>query len=76
MQGFAMANGRRMVGVSTLDALARTEKGSGALIHTDGYLTRPLFGAWLDAQRGEVYSALYRDGTLVDGLRARSRPWR
>ena len=80
MQGFAMANGRRMVGVSTLDAVARSveigARGEGRGVN----ITRtrvglpltpcplPLFlAAWLDAQRGEVYSALYRDGTLADG---------
>jgi len=80
MQGFAMANGRRMVGVSTLDALVRSAelgaRGEGRGVSVTR--TRvglpltpypsPLFlAAWLDAQRGEVYSALYRDGTLVDG---------
>ena len=60
MQGLALANGRSIVGVSTLDAL---KKGAEAQIGSD-----PLFlGAWLDAQRGEVFSALYREGTLVDG---------
>ena len=60
MQGLALANGRSIVGVSTLDAL---KKGAGEKRGSD-----PLFlGAWLDAQRGEVFSALYREGTLVDG---------
>jgi len=69
MQGFAMANGRRMVGVSTLDALARTGKRGRVPFSSDGpkKAPDPFFGAWLDAQRGEVYSALYRDGTLADG---------
>ena len=48
VQGLAMAAGARVVAVSTLDALAR----SGS----DG--SRPV-GAWMDAQRSEVYAALY-----------------
>lgn len=66
MQGLAMANSRRMVGVSTLDAL---EKG-----FREPFSPAPLkkvpgtfVGVWLDAQRGEVFSALYRGGELVDG---------
>jgi tRNA threonylcarbamoyl adenosine modification protein YeaZ/ribosomal-protein-alanine acetyltransferase len=56
MQGLAMANGRPMAGVSTLDALQRAAAPSSAFV-----------GAFMDAQRGEVFSALYRDGRLVDG---------
>jgi tRNA threonylcarbamoyladenosine biosynthesis protein TsaB len=83
MQGFAMANGRLMVGVSTLDALASSAgqgvtegvrgEGRGVSVTRTGVdlpLTPyrlPLFvGAWLDAQRGEVFSALYQEGELVD----------
>lgn len=48
-KGFAYALGQRVVGVSTLDALART------VTHWEGLLC-PL----LDARRGEVYGALFR----------------
>lgn len=48
VQGLAMASGLRVVPVSTLDALARAGA-SG---------TRAV-GSWMDAQRGEVYAALY-----------------
>ena len=70
MQGLALATGRPMVGVSTLDA------GKGAEKKVPGTLfnrpcekgSRNLFlGAWVDAQRGEVFTALYRGGELVDG---------
>ena len=47
VQGLAMATGRMIVPVSTLDALARPP-GRNALV-----------GAWMDAQRGEVFAALY-----------------
>jgi tRNA threonylcarbamoyladenosine biosynthesis protein TsaB len=47
-QGLAMARGRRVVPVSTLDALAR----AGTNAH------RPI-AAWMDAQREEIFAALY-----------------
>ena len=52
IQGLALVTGKRVVGVSTLEALAQlasAELRSGALV-----------AAWVDAQRGEVFSALYR----------------
>ena len=48
VQGLAMATGTRVVPVSTLDALARAGTNAARVI-----------GAWMDAQRGEVYAALY-----------------
>lgn len=48
MQGLAMAAGIRIVSVSTLEALARVAANATRLI-----------GAWMDAQRGEVYATLY-----------------
>lgn len=48
IQGLAMARGKRVVAVSALEALARA--GTNAE-HT--------IAAWMDAQRGEVFAALY-----------------
>lgn len=48
IQGIAMAQGTRVVPVSVLDALAR------AAINPDRAI-----GAWIDAQRKEVFAALY-----------------
>lgn len=48
MQGLAMAAGIRIVSISTLEALARAATNATRLI-----------GAWMDAQRGEVYATLY-----------------
>ena len=57
MQGLAMATGRRIVPVSTLDALA-TAAAQGT--------RAALVGAWMDAQRGEVFASLYdATGTRV-----------
>jgi tRNA threonylcarbamoyladenosine biosynthesis protein TsaB len=56
VQGLAFAHGRRVAAVSSLDALA----------HTARYHVAPgtLVAAWMDAARGDVFSALYtvRDG--------------
>ncbi len=54
MQGLALVNRTRIVGVSALEALAqraaeRADPGT-------------LVASWIDAQRGEVFSALYRVG--------------
>lgn len=48
VQGLATAAGRLVVPVSTLDALAHTVDPPPARL-----------GAWMDAQRGEVFAALY-----------------
>jgi tRNA threonylcarbamoyladenosine biosynthesis protein TsaB len=53
VQGLAMAHGRRVVAVSVLEALARA---GGAT---------PATGAWMDAQRGQVFAALYGPGGTV-----------
>jgi tRNA threonylcarbamoyladenosine biosynthesis protein TsaB len=52
VQGLALVHGRRVVGVSALEALAQVagkELAQGSLV-----------GAWMDAGRAEVFSALYR----------------
>ena len=54
MQGLAFALGKPLVGVSAFDALARNAGGG-------------LVATWIDAWRGEVYAALYRDGREVEG---------
>jgi tRNA threonylcarbamoyladenosine biosynthesis protein TsaB len=55
VQGLAMAGGRRVVPVPTLDALAWAGRNG-----------RDPIAAWMDAQRGEVFAALYgADGTSL-----------
>jgi tRNA threonylcarbamoyladenosine biosynthesis protein TsaB len=68
MQGLALANGKNIVGISALDALHH----ASALCPLPSALTseasaRCELAVWMDAQRGEVFSALYRNGALVDG---------
>jgi tRNA threonylcarbamoyladenosine biosynthesis protein TsaB len=57
VQGFALAAGRLVVAVSTLDALAHLAHPRAA-----GRLT----GALVDAQRGEVFSALYEAAREIE----------
>ncbi|MCX6552918.1 MAG: tRNA (adenosine(37)-N6)-threonylcarbamoyltransferase complex dimerization subunit type 1 TsaB [Acidobacteria bacterium] len=53
MQGLAFATGRPVVGVSALEALAHSAcQGRPADVAVR-------MGVWMDAQRGEVFSALY-----------------
>jgi tRNA threonylcarbamoyladenosine biosynthesis protein TsaB len=66
MQGVAMATGKSIVPVPVLEALA-----------VAGANGRSLLGAWMDAQRGEVFAALYDaaaketliEATALDPLR-------
>ena len=63
IQGLAMARGRRVVAVSSLEALARA--GTNA--------RRPV-AAWMDAQRGEVFAALYAPDGCDPLIEAQSAP--
>jgi tRNA threonylcarbamoyladenosine biosynthesis protein TsaB len=64
IQGLAMATGKNIVPVSALDALA-----AWASSETGGFRAPAgdqAIAAWMDAQRGEVFAALYdRSGTTV-----------
>ena len=61
IQGLAFAHGRRVVGVSALDALAE----AAGPVAADGDGAPVLRAAWMDAQRGEVYARLYRRAGAV-----------
>jgi len=58
MQGLAVALGRPLLGVSSLEALARC----AAEEHGDSAST---ISVWVDAWRGEAYTGLYRHGQEV-----------
>lgn len=67
LQGFALANSRPLVGVSALDALndaARVPADAAAspLANEDSVVA-----AWLDAQRGQVFSAVYQRERVIEG---------
>ncbi len=62
IQGLAFTTGRPVAPVSALEALAYTAIADA--------VESPFVGAWMDAHRGEVFSALYRLGAgagLQDG---------
>lgn len=64
MQGLAVAHGKGLIGVSALDALAR-----GARRQMVETAPPDALAVWMDAQRGEVFAALYEGEnlSLVDG---------
>jgi tRNA threonylcarbamoyladenosine biosynthesis protein TsaB len=62
VQGLALARDLRIVPVSTLEALAHETRRTAA--------GRSPIGAWVDAQRGEVFAALYD----ADGITVRVNP--
>ncbi len=74
IQGLAFADQRPVVAVSALEALVHSaeEAGPGLRPTVSGTTATPettgrtgvLLGAWMDAQRGEVYAELYRSGTF------------
>jgi tRNA threonylcarbamoyl adenosine modification protein YeaZ len=72
MQGLALANGRSLIGVSALDALNHalllTVTNKVGTTEADAAVV-PTFrsAVWMDAQRDEVFSALYDGSTVLDG---------
>jgi tRNA threonylcarbamoyladenosine biosynthesis protein TsaB len=71
MQGLALASGRGLIGVSTLDAMNRAVRMRDQEPFSHNFTkTTPdlvLVGVLMDAQRGEVFSALYRGDAVIDG---------
>src|SRR5262245_7692097 len=73
MLGLALANGKPIVGVSALDALnhsvhsALPSARSPQLSALSGDERSRELAVWMDAQRGEVFSARYRLDTLIEG---------
>ena len=67
LQGLALANNRPLVGVSALDALNDAARSS--LTPLPSPLTSEAFevAAWIDAQRGQVFSALYSSDKTLEG---------
>lgn len=63
IQGLALVHDRRVVPVSALDALAHVARSAGG----DMAVTDRI-AAWMDAQRGEVFNALYsaRGGRAIE----------
>src|SRR4051794_40970052 len=66
MQGFALARGRGLVGVSALDALAEA---SACLLAGE-----TIVAAWMDAHRRDVFTRLYAHEPSRPGSRHRLTP--
>jgi tRNA threonylcarbamoyladenosine biosynthesis protein TsaB len=64
MQGLAFAATKPLIGVSALDALAAIAESHHH--HAEGGATPRLVATWIDAWRGEVYAALYREGREIE----------
>jgi tRNA threonylcarbamoyladenosine biosynthesis protein TsaB len=90
IQGLAMATGKKIVPVSALDALAAAASSDARGFRLQAEDRPELIACWMDAQRGEVFAALYdSSGTSVlqpptsltpdrtlDGWRDASGPFR
>jgi tRNA threonylcarbamoyladenosine biosynthesis protein TsaB len=64
MQGLALANGKSLVGISALDALnavAQSLSPQSIALSPDGEVA-----AWMDAQRGQVFSATYIGAVMTE----------
>ena len=65
LQGLALANNRPLIGVSALDSLnhaVRALRPSPFALRPDSEVC-----TWMDAQRGQVFSALYSGRRLLEG---------
>jgi tRNA threonylcarbamoyladenosine biosynthesis protein TsaB len=60
MQGLAFGTGRPLIGISALEALADAAWRGG--LTGDA----PQIGVWMDAQRGEVFTAVFAPGSRPD----------
>jgi tRNA threonylcarbamoyladenosine biosynthesis protein TsaB len=73
MQGLALAHGRSLVGISALDAIndslrVLSPQPSALSPRDEVALLSPVSEAavWMDAQRGQVFSAVYTNGDVVE----------
>jgi tRNA threonylcarbamoyladenosine biosynthesis protein TsaB len=67
MQGLALAGGRSLIGVSALDALNVATRALPSAVSPQPSTVQGEVGVWMDAQRGQVFSALYQGEALRDG---------
>jgi tRNA threonylcarbamoyladenosine biosynthesis protein TsaB len=71
MQGLAFAEGKPLVGVSGFDALALLAS-AHPWVATPGGEPHARTATWVDAWRGEVYTALYQGTEAIDEARVES----
>jgi tRNA threonylcarbamoyladenosine biosynthesis protein TsaB len=61
MQGFALANSKPLAGISALDAINDSVGSQLSALRSGGDVA-----VWMDAGRGQVFSARYRNGDAVE----------
>jgi tRNA threonylcarbamoyladenosine biosynthesis protein TsaB len=61
MQGFAFANGKPLAGISALDAINDAVSSQLSALNSGGDAA-----VWMDAGRGQVFSARYRNADVVE----------
>jgi tRNA threonylcarbamoyladenosine biosynthesis protein TsaB len=66
MQGLALANRKSLVGISALDAIHHAVRSQTSALGSAAVSPVSEVAVWMDAQRGQVFSALYRNGALVE----------
>ena len=68
MQGLALANGKPLAGMSALDAIHEAVSSQLSALSPQPSALSPVseVAVWMDAQRGQVFSAVYRDGVVVE----------
>ena len=67
MQGLALANGKSLVGISALDAIHEAVSAQPSALSAPASLrSAGDIAVWMDAQRGQVFSALYRNSALLE----------
>jgi tRNA threonylcarbamoyladenosine biosynthesis protein TsaB len=68
MQGLALANGKPLAGVSALDALHESAHAAPGQPDSaaSGRRHEGRVAVWMDAQRGQVFSAVYADAALSE----------
>lgn len=64
MQGLALANGKPLIGISALDAIDASVLALRPL--PSALRAESEVAVWMDAQRGQVFSAVYANGVVLE----------
>jgi tRNA threonylcarbamoyladenosine biosynthesis protein TsaB len=71
MQGFALANGKPLVVISALEAIHEAVSSQLSALSfqpvvSSSLSSRDEVAIWMDAQRGQVFSAIYKNGVVAE----------